>query len=374
MDQGDVVSFDHTGRLRGVFARIARFVAEGEVNGAALAVAVAGEPVALGFWGTARPGQAAGPATLWPLASISKVYTAATVMALVERGVLTLSLPVHALLPRFTGDGREAVTLRHLLTHTSGLIYESPEMEETLLRKTPLDAIVDEALTHPLQFQPGSRFGYSDYGIALAARVASLATGRPFPDLMRELVLEPAGLTDTVFPPPPALYPRVATVAGVLAEGTDAAMYNSPYALALAHPAFGVVASVEDLLRFGLLFRPGAGHRILAEATVRAMTTDQTGGEARGSLLGVGGDGPVPWGLGFALNRPTGQVGFGDLCSPRAFGHPGASGCVVVVDPDHDVALAFVSNRHLNADAQRWIFRLSVVVNGVLAALTARDD
>lgn len=367
-ERREVVS-DETGQLGAVLARVAEFVARGEVAGAGLAVARGGRLVAEGYWGQARPEQAAGPDILWPLASISKLYTAAAVMALVERGELTLSQPVSRFLPELAGEGREAITLRQLLTHTSGLIYESPQMEQVLLRHTPLDGILDEAYGHPLLFAPGAGYSYSDFGIGLAGRVAARAAGTPFPELVRELVLDPAGLEQTFMPPPAAAYARVATVAGVFAFGTDAAMYNSPYALALGHPAFGAVASVRDLLRFGLLFGPASGgHRILSEATIRAMTTDQTGGEARDHLSGL----RRPWGLGFSVRASASQLGLGDLTSPSAFGHPGASGCTLVIDPSYDLALAYVSNQHGLSGWERWNARLDTVVNGVLAALTRR--
>lgn len=358
---------DGTGRLGQLGARIAGYVGAGEIAGAALAVALGGEPVAEGYWGMSRPDRAAGPDTLWPLASASKLYTAAVVMALVERGDLTLSLPLRALLPRFAADGREATTLKHLLTHTSGLIYESPEMEAVLLRRTPLAGILDEAFAHPLLFTPGTAFSYSDFGIGLAGLAASRAAGKPFPELVGELVLAPAGLADTFMPPPSAEYGRVAQVAGVLAEGTDAAMYNSPYALDLAHPAFGTVATVRDLLRFGLLFAPRGGRRILSEASVAVMTTDQTG-EARDAVTGL----CRPWGIGFSLKGTASQLGLGDISSPPSFGHPGASGVTLVVDPVHDVALAYASNTHGLVDWERWNARLTAVVNSVLAALTRR--
>lgn len=221
----------------GAFRRIERFLSDGACDGAALAVAISGELVAERHWGQAAPGRPAGPNTLWPLASISKLYAAAAVMALVERGELTLGTPVRTLLPEFDGGGREQVTLRHLLTHTSGLIYESPEMEAVLRRQTPVEAIIDEAYAHPLQFSPGTKFSYSDFGIALAGRMAAVAAGLPFPEVVRRFVLEPGHLHQTFMPPDPADYGRVAHVLGTLAYGTDSAMYNSPYALSLAHPS-----------------------------------------------------------------------------------------------------------------------------------------
>jgi beta-lactamase class C len=357
-------------RLEPVARLIQRFIDAGEIGGAAFAVAVHGQPVHSQYFGEAAPEHPSGPATLWPLASISKLYTAVAVMALVERGVLTLETTARSVLPRFDGEGRELVTLRHLLTHTSGLIYESPSMEAVLRRKTPVDAMIDEAYEHPLLFTPGTRFSYSDFGVALAGRMASVATGRSYPDLVRSLVLEPGGLDATFTPPLSAHFSRVARVVGCLADGTDSAQYNSPYGLGLAHPAFGTFASVEDLLRFGLYFRPGNRCPIVSSATVQAMTADQTGGRATGALLGADVGEVRPWGLGFAVRGATSLLGFGDLTSPASFGHPGASGCTVVVDRIHDVALAYCSNRHLRTNQDRFAFRLDAVVNVTLAALT----
>ena len=115
---------------------LAAFIAAGELDGAALSVAQRGRQVIGWQGGAAAPGRPATARTLWPLASISKSYSAAAIMALVERGVLLLSTPVRALLPQFTGGGKEHATLRHLLTHTAGLIYESPEMERRMAATT----------------------------------------------------------------------------------------------------------------------------------------------------------------------------------------------------------------------------------------------
>jgi CubicO group peptidase (beta-lactamase class C family) len=349
-----------------------RFVDAGEIDGAGIAVARGNQIVGETYVGNASPNRQAGPETLWPLASISKVYTAAAVMALVERGELTLSTPVRSVLPKIDGDGREQVTLRHLLTHTSGLIYESPEMEAVLLRHASLDEILDEAYTYPLEFAPGSRFSYSDYGIALAARVAEVATGTSFSALVRKLVLDPAGLYDTFLPPPPDEYHRLARVAGCLADGTDSSQYNSPYGRSLAHPAFGAVATARDLLRFAFLFAPASDRRIHSEATSRAITRDQTGGKALGNLIGTGPEVIQPWGLGMALRVPTGLLGFGDVSSPDSFGHPGASGCTFLVDPTLGVSLAYCSNRHLRTGLERFAYRLDAVVNHTIAILTTR--
>lgn len=349
-----MTGFDATGRLAPVFELIDGWVSDGQVNGAAVAVAVGGEQVAEHNVGMAAPDRPAATDTLWPLASISKLYTTAAVMALVERGLLTLSMSASSLLPGFEGDGREAITLRHLLTHTSGLIYESPEMEQRLLDQTPIDELIDEAYTHPLLFTPGTHHSYSDYNFALAGRMASIASGMSFPDLVRTTVLEPGRLADTFMPPPRSEYGRLAYVVGPLGEGTDGAMYNAPYALDLAHPAFGTVTTVSDLLRFGLLFAPNGTHRIHSEATIRAMTTDQTATQPPGYENGT----PTPWGLGFVLKSP-GSGAAGDLTSPGTYSHGGASGCTLQIDPVNDVTISYVSNKHGRTGRPPFMHRLT---------------
>jgi serine-type D-Ala-D-Ala carboxypeptidase len=352
-----------------VFDRINRYIQSGAVGGAALAVAHRGAQVLDWSAGNARDGVAANSSTLWPLASISKVYTAAVVMALVERGELSLGTTVTSVLPKFTGDGRDSVTIRHLMTHTSGLIYESPEMEKLLIQQTPYDEMVDEAYTHPLLFEPGSKLSYADYNFAIAGRVCSVVTGKPFPDLVRDLVLEPGGLHDTYMPPPEAEYERLAIVDGSLAAGTDGAMYNTPYAHNLAHPAFGTVATASDLMRFGMLFAPEGKTRILSEAGIRTMTTDQTSGNVSGGPGGFFDSGPRPWGIGFMIKGQSGLGG--DLLSNASFGHGGASGCTLWVDPVAEVVVAYVSNSHASKGRPPFTERLVRTVNGVMAAVTA---
>ena len=349
-------------------ALLQRFVADGEVQGVALAVGSAGRHIAEAFAGCGRPGSPAGPQTLWPLASISKLYTAAAIMALVEHGALTLTTPVSSVLPRFTGGGKERVCLWHLLTHTAGIIYEAPEMTDLLARQTPLDRIVDEVYERPLLFTPGTRHSYSDLGIALAGRAAASVAGVSFPELVHERVLRPAGLTQTGMPPDVDDVRRVAHVVGSLAYDTPGAMYNSPYALALAHPAFGTVASVGDLLRFGLHFAPG-GPRFLSEATVRAMTTNQLGPWV--TAWNPDEIESPQWGLGFMLRSPHGSAPYmADLLPAGSFGHAGASGCALYIDAVDDITIALVANQHASTGFERFAHRLGSILNVVLAELT----
>jgi CubicO group peptidase (beta-lactamase class C family) len=349
---------------------VARHIFEGGFAGAAVIGSRGGQTLLEHYAGEAAPGLPAGERVLWPIASISKMYAVSAIMRLVERGDLTLNTLVVDVIPEFTGEMREEIRLRHLLTHTSGLIYESPEMEARLIEQTPLEELVQEAYSAPVRFKPGTSLAYADYNTLIAGRVAEVVTGISLPELVRSLVLEPMGLRDTFFPTPAIEDARVATVRGTMAEGTSGAMYNSRYARGLAHPAFAVTATARDLLRFASHFAPG-GPRVHTNATVRAMTTDQTGVVTgiHPSMKGYDSTAPMPWGLGWALQTEWTPALFCELSSFKTFGHGGASGCEMFVDPENDIALAVLTNTHLRVGREGWYRRLQSVLNVAFTAL-----
>jgi len=349
---------------------IERYLAEGGFAGVALIAAQQGKIVIEHYAGQAAPGLPASPTVLWPLASISKLYTAAMIMRLVEQGGLTLNQAVHHLLPQFTGEGRELIRLRHLLTHTAGMIYESPEMEARLRAQTPRAALVEEMYTAPLLFKAGTAFAYADYHYLLAGCMAEVVTDMEFADLIDEFVLQPMGLHDSYMRPPAQAANRLAKVRGVMAEGSAGAMYNSPYALALAHPAFGAVATARDLTNFALNFVPNRPS-LYSAATIRTMTTDQTGGMVSPyeGQMGLPPDMRMPWGIGFALKIAWMPNSFADLASPHAYGHGGASGCQLVIDPVADAVVVLLTNTHARTGREPWYRRLQSILNSAFALL-----
>jgi CubicO group peptidase (beta-lactamase class C family) len=345
---------------------IEQFGAEG-VKGSGLVVAKHGEVVFDCFSGEAKPGRPASASTIWPLASISKLYAAAAAMSCLERGEIALSTKAGMLFPDFTGGGKEKINLRHLLTHTSGLPYESTKMAERLASKWTLEQLVFESIREDLLYAPGLGQSYSDYGIGLAGLMCAKAAGMTFPELVRTRVLEPAGLNDTFMPPTAEVKNRIAYVDGVLAEGTEGAMYNSDHARQLAHPAFGAIASTHDLLKFGLLFDPNRSTHLFSEAATRTMITNQIAWPFPDHPLAQRQYAVPGWGIGFHVK---GEMDYPELASPQAFGHPGASGCLLVVDPVWDVAFAFTSNLHLNLGYDAWWDRLMRISNVVMACMT----
>lgn len=348
---------------------VERFIAHNEFTGAAVLALKHGQIVCEYYAGQAAPGIPASADTLWPLASISKVYSAATIMRMVERGELTLNTRATSLFPAFCGGERDLIRIRHLLTHTGGLMYESPEMAARLRNQTTLADMLDEAIESPLLATPGTTISYSDYHWLILAHIAEGLLGMSFAEAMRTLLLDPMGLHQTYFPVGTA--GPVAYVRGALAEGTSGDMYNSAYGHTLAHPAFGVVASARDVARFAMHFMPG-GPRVLSDATVWAMTHDQTAGVG-GTYPIIDGIGATPrhtWGIGWALQTASTPALFSELVSFDTFGHHGASGCQVIADPAQDLVVVTLTNTHLNTGMDRWYDRLQAIAACTIAGVT----
>ena len=342
---------------------VERAILAGECAGAAVGAARGGQTLFEHYAGEAGPGVAASAGTVWPLASISKVFTAAAIFRLVDEGEIGIELRVGAVLPASRADGREQIRLRHLLGHTAGLRYESPRLEELLREHTPLRGLVADARDAELLFAPGTRFSYSDDGYLLAGQVAEVMIGDPFPELVQRLVVDDLALRSTWLGPPLPVHPRVARVDGCLADGTDGAMYNSAYGLSLGHPAFGVVSTLPDMLRFGNAFAPG-GRRIHHERSLLQMTTPQVE-----DVVGVHpirpelGEIRVGWGLGFEVQTDTAPNTFSRHASIGAFGHGGASGCRLVVDPASGITAVVLTNTHLRTGLAPWMARLDALTD-----------
>ena len=125
------------------------------------------------------------------IASITKPLTAAGVMLLADRGEVQLSDPVRKFIPEFTEGDRKLITVRHLLTHTSGLPDQLPENIELRKRHAPLEEFVERAIRTPLLFEPGQEVRYQSMGFLLAAEVVQRITQHPFRDYLREELFLP---------------------------------------------------------------------------------------------------------------------------------------------------------------------------------------
>jgi len=338
-------------------------VRQGHAGAASILVARRGTVVLHKGFGrlSARPNSpAVVPDSIYEVASITKPVTATALMLLVERGVVSLHDSVHVYLPEFTGGERDKVQVRDLLAHTSGL----PDMlpENTALRRAhaPLSEFVKRTCSTPLLFAPGTSFSYQSMGILLAGEIVERLTRMPLRGFEQKEIFGPLGMRSTVLGLGKLqISQTVESWTDPQADPKDTESWgpNSPYWRDMGHPWGGMQTNTSDLailLQTFLDHGSYAGKRILSPATVRAMTADQNT-----SLS-------APWGLGWALGRATAWNGFGDLVSPRTFGHAGATGTVAWADPETQLLCVILTNRAWSIDNGRL---LRLVSNAVAASV-----
>lgn len=305
-------------RLAEAAAVLARATTEGQVAAAVLHVTQRQTSFTRVF-GKARDEHA-----MFLLGSISKPICMTALMTLFDKGALQLDEPLKKFLPKFTGEGRDDVTVRHLLSHVSGLPDQLPENDALRKKHAPLSEFVEHAICTPLSFAPGSKYQYSSMGILLAAHVAELLSGTNILTLVDRSVFQPLGMKHSAQGLGRFTLDDVIAVqtefAAVEAGGGDPTAkdwdWNSLYWRKLGAPWGGTHASAPDVARFlgEFLFKNGA---VVKPDTARLMTSNQ-------NLPGQ-----TPRGLGLNVGKGAGSTG----CSETTFGHTGSTGTVAWADP-----------------------------------------
>jgi CubicO group peptidase (beta-lactamase class C family) len=337
--------------------------AEGRVLAASMLVARDGRVVLHRGFGRIHPTPESSPAkpdTVYLLASISKPISVAGLMLLVERGVVSLADPVSRYLPEFQGGDRAKVRVRDLLAHTSGLPDMLPENTELRRKHAPLSEFVARSMQTPLLYEPGEGFQYQSMGILLASEIAQRMSKTPFREFLKRELFEPLGMKNTALGLGPFKIADTAwcqTGRGGNQDDVRSFGANSPYWRDMGHPWGGVHSTTTDLAILLQTFLNGGaynGRRVFSPGTVDAMTRDQN--------RHVG----APWGLGWGLSTSRVWAYFGDLCSPRTFGHSGATGTVAWADPDRKLICIILTTRPSGQDNGRL---LRLVSNAVSAAI-----
>lgn len=305
-----------TGNVDAAMKKIEAATASGEVSAAALLVQKGRARYDRGF-GKARTSN-----EVFLLASITKPMTVAGVMKLVERGQVQLADPVKKHIPEFPD---ERVTVKMLLTHTSGL----PDMvaSNTELRKkhAPLSDFVAATCKEPLLFTPGTEVRYQSMGILLAAEIAQRVTKRKFRDFLKKELFGPLGMSQTSLGLGGRKIPKTAQCQVPEVSDWD---WNSAYWRDLGAPwggAHSTVGDVARLLEYFLHPRDGA----LKAATAKEMITNQNEGLNKA------------WGLGWMVEPGS----FGNGCSARTFGHWGSTGTVAWADPVKDLICVLLTTK-----------------------------
>jgi CubicO group peptidase (beta-lactamase class C family) len=271
------------------------------------------------------------------IASMSKPVLATLLLMLQDEGLLSVDDPVEKYLPEFKGlktaDGKPArVTIRHLLTHTSGMGEITPAQARGC--KTLAD-VIPLYVAKPVAFTPGSKWVYCQSGINTAGRIAEVVSREPLEKLIQRRLFGPLGMNDTTFYLTEKQLPRLTTSyrrgkTGEL-EATPIGFLNgkSPTSTdRFPAPNGGLFSTANDYARFCRMILHGGeldGKRYLRPDTVKLMTTIQTDGLKTGFTPGNG------WGLGWCVVRePQGVTA---ALSPGSFGHGGAYGTQAWIDP-----------------------------------------
>ena len=280
------------------------------------------------------------------LASITKPIVATAVLQLVEEGRVELTGAIGGWAPGLTNPAWAPITPWHVLSHTSGL--DDVELEAVILGGGDRAELLDRVRAAPQLTPPGSRFHYASAPFDLLGDAVGLRTGEPFEASLRRTLLEPLGMGGTTFDPrpDPALAGRMAAVEVGGPEGhplPESAGLVDGYVRLHLHGG-GLWSTADDLLRFGRAMLRGGevdGVRILSPALVELMTREVTAPRESQATGGLGWQAdPLKaehYGLGW------GRPGIASVASPSAFGHGGASGTRLWIDPDFDLVYVYLT-------------------------------
>jgi beta-glucosidase-like glycosyl hydrolase/CubicO group peptidase (beta-lactamase class C family) len=328
------------GRLAPAYAVVERGVTEKAFPGGVLAVGYRGELAVRAFGRQSHDAKAptVTPETIYDAASVTKPVVTATLIAmLMTAGRVQVDAPLVKYIPEFAQgpqpEWRTRVTLRHLLTHTSGL----PTHRRYFLEARSKAEILRRAHEEALEFEPGTRAQYSDVGFILLGEVIERLTGKDLATLARERIFEPLGMKNSLFNPPANLRSRIAptendtawrkrVVHGEVHDENAAAMGGIAGHAGLFTTAGDLAIFCQSLLNGGVY----AHQRILSRRTIELFTTPH---EVAGR----------PRALGWAAFVPGGSGG--NLLSERSFGHTGFTGTSVWVDPERGLFVVLLTNR-----------------------------
>jgi len=311
--------------------------------GATLAVGFRGKVAIHAFGKLSYDAKAAAvtPATMYDIASLTKVVATTTLVAKLVEGdfavPLDLDTKIERYLPEWASgpqpEWRHRVTVRHLLTHTSGL----PAFKEYWRASKSKQDTLEKIFAEPLEYEPGTKEIYSDLGIILMAEIIERLTGRKLDDLARSFVFSRLGMKDTMYLPPKKLWPTIApteidnNLRHRLVQGE--VHDENAFAIGGVSGHAGVFSTAPDLAAFCQMMLNGgvyAHQRILRRATVTQFTTPQqlSGGTRT---------------LGWAV--PTEGSSSGYYFSAHSFGHTGFTGTSIWIDPDRQLFVVLLTNR-----------------------------
>jgi CubicO group peptidase (beta-lactamase class C family) len=271
--------------------------------------------------------------TLWDLASLTKVVGMTSAMTqLVESGRVDLDAPVQRYLPEWTGPNKDRVTVRHLITHQSGL----PAFKQYFKLNLSPDSTLRPFMLEPLDTVPGARMVYSDIGAILLGKIVERVSGERLDAYLSRHVFGPLGMRDTRYRPPAELLPRIAPTEKDPWRGRHLrgeVHDENAFALGGVSGHAGLFSSAYDLDRFARAYLNGGildGARLASAATLRQFTTVQ---DSTFSSRALGWD------------TPSRNSSGGHYLARPAFGHTGYTGTSLWIAPQHDLYVMLLTNR-----------------------------
>jgi beta-glucosidase-like glycosyl hydrolase/CubicO group peptidase (beta-lactamase class C family) len=279
--------------------------------------------------------------TMYDIASLTKVVVTTTLVEKLVEGDFPVSLDLDAPVERYVpewGTGpqpewRHKVTVRNLMTHTSGL----PPFKEYWRTSTGKQDTLNHIFVEPLEFEPGTKMVYSDLGIILMAEIIQRLTGKPVDELANEYIFGPLGMKDSMYNPPKKLWPLIAPTEVderfrhrlIQGEVHD----ENAYAIGGVSGHAGVFSTSPDLAAFCQMYLNGgvyAHHRIVERATIDQFIQPQAISQNTRTL-------------GWVV--PTEGSSSGHYYSVHSFGHTGFTGTSIWMDPDRQIFVVLLTNR-----------------------------
>ncbi|MFL5570442.1 MAG: serine hydrolase domain-containing protein [Gemmatimonadaceae bacterium] len=276
--------------------------------------------------------------TIYDVASLSKVVgTTTAIMILYDEKKIGLDDRVVTYIPTFGGGDKDNVTIRQLLTHTSGL---PAGRDIWRIAQTPLEARA-LVLSTPLEGRPGAQYIYSDLGADILGFLVEVVSGEPLDKFLTRRVFEPLGMNETMYRPADSLFPRVAPTEVTPPRGyplRGEVHDENAYALGGVAGHAGLFSTAADLSVFAQMMLNGGeynGVQIVSKQTVDLFTSRAFGHRALG------------W------DTAEGDYGSGRYLGPTAYGHTGFTGTSMWIDPEREMFVILLTNRVHAARALR---------------------
>jgi CubicO group peptidase (beta-lactamase class C family) len=337
-------------RLAKIPVQLKSFVEQGSIAGAVFLIARRGRVVSLEAVGyqDLESKKRMRADSIFDIRSVTKPITAIGIMVLMEDGKLALNDPIDKYLPEFRSTGKtqrppHSITIRHLLTHTSGMPFNRPlEIEEiTIKRDRTLADVVGILSKQEREFEPGTQFRYYSGGFAILGRIIEAVSGKRYEQFIKERIFEPLGMKDSFFFIPAEKRSRVASIYrsqnGKLNKWEEIASYskNAKY----PGPEFGMYSTASDLASLSQMMLNGGtfkGRRVLSKMSVEMMTKNQTSNIKSAITLR-----PAYQGLGWSLSGdPMSDF---PLTSMGSFGHNGSFGAIIWIDLSKELIRIFLN-------------------------------